>query len=106
MYRFLLIAGIIVIAFNLRPGMTSVGPLVGIIRDDIGLANWSAGLLTSLPLIAFAAISPIVPSISNKLTNEWTMVLGLAIIVLGISIRSISFVTLLFTGTILVGLGI
>lgn len=106
MYRFLLIVGIVFVAFNLRPGMTSVGPLIGMIRDDIGLANWSAGLLTSLPLLAFAAISPIVPSISQRLTNDWTMVLGLTIIVLGITVRSISFVLFLFTGTILVGLGI
>ena len=106
MYRILLFVGIVFVAFNLRPGMTSVGPLIGIIRDDVGLANWSAGLLTSLPLLAFAAISPIVPSISNRLTNDWTMVLGLIIIVLGISIRSISYVALLFVGTVLVGLGI
>src|SRR5690625_3539929 len=106
MYRILLFVGIVFVAFNLRPGMTSVGPLIGIIRDDVGLANWSAGLLTSLPLLAFAAISPIVPIISNRLTNDWAMVLGLTIIVIGISVRSISYVLLLFVGTIIVGLGI
>src|SRR5690625_3387130 len=106
LYRYLLFAGIVIIAINLRPGMTSVGPMIGMIRDDLGLANWSAGLLTSLPLLAFAAISPIVPSISHRLTNDWTMVLGLGIIIFGISIRSISFVVFLFSGTIFVGLGI
>lgn len=106
MYRFLLIIGIVLVAFNLRPGMTSVGPLIGMIRDDIGLANWSAGLLTSLPLLAFAAISPIVPILSQRLTNDWTMVVGLITIIIGITIRSISFVAFLFIGTILVGLGI
>lgn len=105
-YQIMIIVGIIFIAFNLRPGMTSVGPLIGMIRDDVGLANWSAGLLTSLPLLAFAFISPIVPKISQRFTNEWTMVLGLAIIVVGISIRSLSYVALLFVGTIFVGLGI
>src|SRR5690625_7432092 len=59
-YHFILIIGILFIAFNLRPGITAVGPLIGTIRDDLGLANWSAGLLTSLPLVAFAIISPIV----------------------------------------------
>src|SRR5690625_6628909 len=48
-YGAFMVIGIIIAAFNLRPGMTSVGPLIGIIRDDVGLANWSAGLLTSLP---------------------------------------------------------
>ena len=105
-YGAFMVIGIIIAAFNLRPGMTSVGPLIGIIRDDVGLANWSAGLLTSLPLLAFAFISPIVPSISQRLTSEMTMVVGLMILMFGIVIRSLSLVSFLFVGTVLVGLGI
>lgn len=106
LYQFLLIVGILFIAFNLRPGITAVGPLIGTIRDQIGLANWSAGLLTSLPLVAFAIISPIVPRLGKRFTNEWAMVFGLMILVLGISLRSLSLVSFLFIGTVLVGLGI
>lgn len=106
LYHFLLIIGIVFVAINLRPGMTAVGPLIGTIRDDIGLANWSAGLLTSLPLLAFAFISPIIPSLSNRFTNERMMMVGLIVLVIGISVRSISLVLFLFVGTILVGLGI
>lgn len=106
LYQFIIIIGILFIAFNLRPGITAVGPLIGTIRDDIGLANWSAGLLTSLPLIAFAIISPIVPRFGKKYTNEWAMVFGLIILIVGMGIRSISVVSFLFAGTILVGLGI
>lgn len=105
-YGFLMVIGIVVVAFNLRPGMTSVGPLIGTIRDDVGLANWSAGLLTSLPLLAFAFISPIVPSISKKFTNEVAMVIGLFVLVFGIIMRSLTLVSFLFAGTVLVGLGI
>src|SRR5699024_10290743 len=105
-YHFILIIGILFIAFNVRPGITAVGPLIGTIRDDLGLANWSAGLLTSLPLVAFAIISPIVPRLGKKITNEWAMVIGLIILVVGMGIRSISVVFLLFVGTVLVGLGI
>ncbi|HLR74435.1 MAG TPA: MFS transporter [Virgibacillus sp.] len=105
-YQILVLIGIVIVAFNLRPGMTSVGPLIGIIRDDVGLANWSAGLLTSLPLIAFAVMSPIVPSLGNRYTNERIMVVGLAILIVGIGIRSISLMLFLFVGTILVGVGI
>lgn len=105
-YQFLLILGIVFIAINLRPGMTSVGPLVGTIRDDIGLSNWSAGLITSLPLLAFAAISSFIPALSNRFTNERMMMIGLMILTIGISIRSISVIVFLFGGTILVGIGI
>ncbi|GAA0589936.1 CynX/NimT family MFS transporter [Virgibacillus siamensis] len=105
-YYVILVLGIILVAFNLRPAITSVGPLIGIIRDDIGLSNWSAGILTSLPLIAFAVMSPIAPKISNRFSNERTLLCGLLLLLVGISIRSISLVILLFLGTLFVGLGI
>ncbi|WP_245835799.1 CynX/NimT family MFS transporter [Virgibacillus ndiopensis] len=106
LYQFLLITGIVFIAFNLRPAITSVGPVIGIIRDDIGLSNWSAGLLTSLPLIAFAVMSPIAPRLANRLTNERALLIGLLLLLFGIVIRSFTFITLLFIGTLFIGLGI
>src|SRR5699024_11310082 len=69
LYRFLLYIGIVVLAFNLRPAITSVGPLVGLIRDDEGLSNWSAGLITSLPLLTFACVSPMSPKVGNGFSN-------------------------------------
>lgn len=105
-YIYLLIAGIVLIAFNLRPAITSLGPLVGMIQEDVGLAHWSAGLLMSLPLLVFAVMSPLVPKIAARLTNERTLLIGLTTLLIGISIRSIPTPLLLFTGTLLVGLGI
>ena len=104
--RILLIAGIILVAINLRPAITSVGPLLGIIRDEIGLSNWSVGLLTSLPLIAFAIMSPLVARIGRRVTNEYALVIGLVLLLGGIAVRSISIISFLFIGTLLVGLGI
>lgn len=106
LYQFLLVAGIVIVAFNLRPAITSVGPVIGIIRDDIGLSNWSAGILTSLPLIAFALTSPLAPRLGNRYSNERMLLAGLILLFLGISIRSMSIMALLFTGTLLVGFGI
>lgn len=105
-YHYFLIIGIIFVAINLRPGITSVGPLIGTIRDDLGLTNWSAGLITSLPLLAFASISSFIPALSIKYTNERMMMFGLLILSIGISIRSISIILFLFLGTLLVGIGI
>src|SRR5690625_3871989 len=101
LYTYLMIIGIVVVAFNLRPAITSIGPLIGMIRLDLGLEHWSAGLLTSLPLLAFAAMSPIVPQLGNRYSNERMMVLGLFVIMVGISIRSVPYKTLLFGGTVL-----
>src|SRR5699024_2317687 len=106
LYKFMLIAGIIVVAFNLRPAITSVGPLMGMIRDDMGLSNWSVGLLTCLPRVVFAVMSPIIPKLANRYTNEIILLIGLILLVLGIGTRSISIVFLIFMGTLLVGAGI
>lgn len=105
-YTYLFIAGIVLVAFNLRPAITSLGPLVGMIQEDVGLAHWSAGLLMSLPLIVFALMSPLVPKIAIRLTNEMTLLLGLSALFVGILIRSIPTPFFLFFGTFLVGLGI
>lgn len=104
--RVLFVMGVLFIAFNLRPAITSVGPLIGMIRDDVGFQNWSVALLTSLPLIAFAIMSPMAPKLANYTTNEWALFIGLSLLVIGIGIRSISIIFFLFTGTLLIGLGI
>ncbi|WP_439649452.1 CynX/NimT family MFS transporter [Lentibacillus daqui] len=106
MYRFLIYAGVIIAAFNLRPSITSVGPVIGLIRDDVGLSNWSAGIITSLPLIAFALISPVAPKVGNRFSNERALLIGLILLLIGISIRSITSVSLLYIGTLLVGIGV
>jgi MFS transporter, CP family, cyanate transporter len=105
-YIYFFITGIVLIAFNLRPAITSLGPLVGMIQEDIGLAHWSAGLLMSLPLVVFAVMSPLVPKIANWLTNELTLIMGLTSLLIGITIRSIPMTFFLFSGTLLAGLGI
>ncbi|MEK4296388.1 CynX/NimT family MFS transporter [Paenibacillus sp. FSL R5-0914] len=106
LYIILLISGIVLVAFNLRPAITSVGPLVGVIQEDVGLAHWSAGLLMSIPLISFAVMSSLVPRIAARLSNEKTLLLGLVILLVGICIRSISMTLFIFVGTLLIGVGI
>lgn len=102
----LLMIGIIFVAFTLRPAITAVGPLVGEIRTDTGISNGAAGLLTTLPLLAFGLLSPFVPNISHRLGNEWSILIGLLILASGMLIRSTGLILLLFIGTILIGLGI
>src|SRR5699024_5257811 len=106
LYQTILITGIILVAFNLRPAITSIGPIIGVIRDDTGLTNSAVGLLTSLPLVAFAIMSPIAPKIANRYTTEIALLIGLIILFIGIQIRSISIIGLIFAGTLLVGFGI
>lgn len=102
----LLILGIILISFNLRPSITAVGPLIPLIREDLDLSNAWAGFLTTLPLLTFATFSLFSSSIGRKLGNARAILLGLVIIGVGTIIRVLGGSFFLFFGTALTGIGI
>lgn len=102
----ILLIGIILIASNLRAPLTSVGSLISFIRDDLGLSNALAGTITTLPLLAFALLSPFAPKIANRIGMEWTIFFSLILLTAGLIVRSFFGVTLLFVGTVLIGLAI
>ncbi|TCP54454.1 CP family cyanate transporter-like MFS transporter [Tumebacillus sp. BK434] len=102
----LLLFGIILIASNLRGAITAVGPLVGEIRIDTGLSNTFAGMLTTLPLLAFAAISPLAPKIARRFGTENTLFGGLLLLAAGILLRSAPSAGALIGGTMLIGFAI
>jgi MFS transporter, CP family, cyanate transporter len=104
--KVLLVLGIIFVAFNLRPAITSVGPLIGWIRADLGLSNGVAGFITTLPLVAFAFLSLLAPRFAHRWGNELTVFFGLIVLIVGIVIRSTGTIIGLFLGTALVGIGI
>ncbi|MFE9274690.1 CynX/NimT family MFS transporter [Paenibacillus glucanolyticus] len=102
----LIFAGIILIAINLRAAITSVGPLIGIIREDTGISSTMAGMLTTLPLLAFALLSPMAPAMAKKWGLETTLLLSMVVLTFGIGIRSISSPVTLLLGTAFLGMAI
>jgi len=105
-YLALMILGIIFVSFNLRAPITSVGPIIALIKKEYLLNNSMAGFVTTLPLIAFAIFSPYVPKLSFKFGDGLTMLGGLILIFIGEIIRSYTNSFGLFLGTTLIGLGI
>ncbi|MDG0811592.1 CynX/NimT family MFS transporter [Cohnella rhizosphaerae] len=101
-----LAVGIVLIAANLRGALTAVGPLVGRIKDDLSLSGAGAGMLTTLGLLAFAAISPVAPKLSRRFGAENTLLAGMALITVGVIVRAVPYSALLFAGTLLIGVGI
>lgn len=102
----LLIIGIIFIASTLRSPLTSVGPIIGPIRDSLGISNVLAGFLTTIPLLAFAFISPFVPKLSKRFGMELTLFVALCLLTVGIVIRSAGSILFLVAGTFLIGVAI
>ncbi|MFJ8064498.1 CynX/NimT family MFS transporter [Psychrobacillus sp. NPDC096426] len=102
----LIILGIIFIATNLRAPLTSVGPLVGLIRDNMHLSNTLAGMITTLPLLAFAFFSPFVPKLGRKYGFELVILFSIIFLTVGIILRSLSGVAYLYIGTAVLGFAI
>lgn len=102
----LLTIGVIFISFNLRPAITSVGPLIDSIRIDLQLTNGMAGFIAALPLLAFATLSPFAPIIGRQLGNKRAIFLSIALLTVGIIVRSTGALATLFIGTALAGVGI
>lgn len=101
-----LILGVILIGSNLRAPITAVGPLISTIRDDLGLSNAVAGSITTVPLLAFALLSPFAPKIAKKIGTEITIFLALLVLTIGIGTRLLPGLSFLFFGTVLVGFAI
>lgn len=101
-----IVAAIVCIAVNLRAPLTSVGPLVGLIKDHLHISNTSAGLITTVPLLAFALFSPFVPRLGHKIGVELLIFLSILGLTAGITLRSLSGVAALFIGTAVLGLAI
>lgn len=102
----LLFIGIILVGANLRSPLTSVGSLMSLIRADFAISNTVAGIITTLPLLAFAFLSPFAPKIAKRLGMERTIFLSLIVLLSGVVLRSLFGLSFLFIGTILIGLAI
>ncbi|MGI5240655.1 MFS transporter [Dactylosporangium sp. CA-139066] len=102
----LLVVGILLIATNLRAALTSVGPVLDHVRADLGLTATAAGVLTALPLLAFAGFSPVAPPIARRLGLERTVGLALAVLAAGIVLRSLPVVGAIWAGTVAIGAAI
>ncbi|SMB46012.1 Inner membrane transport protein YeaN [Serratia proteamaculans] len=102
----LLVTGIMLVAANLRAALTSVGPLLEQIQQQLSLSATSAGLLNSLPLILFAVLSPVTPSLAKRMGIERTLGMALLLLIGGIVLRSLPQTSMLWLGTVLIGAAI
>ncbi|MEU8824027.1 MFS transporter [Streptomyces sp. NPDC048636] len=83
----LLIVGILLAALNLRPAVTSLGPLLEEVRDGLGMSGTVAGLLTSVPAVCFALFGLTAPRLARRRGPGAVVCAGLAAITAGLSLR-------------------
>lgn len=104
--KLLMLLGIIFIASNLRAPLTSVGPVIGEISRALSLSNTTAGLVTTIPLMAFGFLSSMVPKVSRRYGMEIVLLASLILLSIGLAIRPYGSLITLFLGAALVGIAI
>jgi CP family cyanate transporter-like MFS transporter len=89
----------------LRGPFASVGPLLGDLGRQLAVPGAVLAVLTSLPLLSFAATSPLAPALAERLGLHRAVVAGAGLLVAGIALRSAGVVGL-FAGTVVLSAGI
>ncbi|WP_434653592.1 CynX/NimT family MFS transporter [Pseudomonas sp. R3-56] len=102
----LLLLGLILVALNLRPALSSMAPLLSDVSKSLGLSAAQAGLLTTLPVLCLGLFAPLAPVLARRFGAE-RVVLGILLTLAGGIILRSSFGQFgLFAGSILAGASI
>ena len=101
-----LAAGILLIAANLRLPITMMPPILPWLQSQLGFATSMSGLLTTIPLIMFALLSPVIAQWSRRWGNLRVLLVSLIILTIGCYLRSLTQTGWLLAGTVLIGVGI
>ncbi|GAA4943686.1 CP family cyanate transporter-like MFS transporter [Nonomuraea thailandensis] len=86
----LLVLGIVLAALNLRTGVTSVGPLLDQLAAGLGMTSVGTGLLTTLPVLAFASVGAITPTLARRIGEHRLLLLALVTLGVGLLVRSLA----------------
>ncbi len=102
----IVLAGIILIAINLRPALSSLAPVLTEVSRDTGLDSLSAGWLTTLPVLCLGLFGPLAPWLARRHGSERVILVALLTLAAGIVLRGLDGRTGLFGGTIVAGASI
>ncbi|MDN3310245.1 MFS transporter [Microbacterium oryzae] len=97
---------VFLVALCLRPAITSVGPVLAYLGADTGLGEGTLGILTALPLLAFAAVSPLVHRMAARFGDDRAVLVALGVLVVATVVRSYAGDAGLWIGTFAIGAAI
>jgi CP family cyanate transporter-like MFS transporter len=95
------VAGILVLAFNLRAAITGLPPLFPELSSSLGLSSAAIAALAATPVLCFAAFSGVAAPLSRRYGEERVLLAALALLAVGLLGRGALPEWLLFPGTVL-----
>ena len=100
----LIVVGVVLISINLRPGATSIGPLLEEIGTGLGFSSTTAGVLTALPGFTFAIAGAGAVGLARRIGLSRGITLGVAALVVTLLTRVLTDSTLVFVLLSAIGL--
>ncbi|MER5748441.1 MFS transporter [Streptomyces sp. NPDC002088] len=94
--RRLAAVALVLAAVNLRPAVTSLGPVLEETRASLGMSATVAGLLTSVPAVCFALVGLTAPRLARRYGTDGVIAAGTAAIAIGLALRPLTASTALF----------
>lgn len=88
--RWTVVAGILLLGFNLRTAAVSVGPVLAEVAQGLGMGEVATGLLTALPVIAFAVFGALAPAAAGRTGVHRLTLLALLGVVGGLLGRAVT----------------
>ncbi|MNH12349.1 Inner membrane transport protein YeaN [compost metagenome] len=101
-----MLLGLVLVALNLRPALSSMAPLLSQVSDSLGLTASQAGLLTTLPVLCLGLFAPLAPVLARRFGSERVILGILLVLAAGIAVRSAFGATGVFVGSLMAGASI
>jgi len=103
----LILLTLVLIGLNMRPLLTSIGPMLPQLREASGLSFSLAALLTALPVIAMGILALAGNWLSRYISERYSVALSLLFIALGALLRDLApHSAILLSSALLGGIGI
>ncbi len=94
---------LVVLALNLRSPLTSLPPVIGDLRTDLGIGPAVAGLLTTIPVLCFGVLTPVASLFIARASVDRAVFAALGGLILGLIIRSSGGLIAVLAGTVVIG---
>jgi MFS transporter, CP family, cyanate transporter len=102
----LLVAGVLLLAVNLRAAITSLPPIFPELESALHVSASTLAVLAAVPVLCFGVFSGAGAPLSRRFGEERVLGLALGLLAVGLLLRSLSPIVLLFPGTIVAGAAI
>lgn len=100
------LASLLLVAFNLRPALTNVGPLLHAIEAQTGLSASSAAALTTLPVLCLGLAAASGPLVTARLGANGGVLMAILLVGVGLALRLLGGTGALFAGAAVSAAGI